>query len=409
MEFLREVAMSADYDFIDSARRKTAQEKFDRGIQCILKCQIVVNGKLTVWCAQHDEVDYRPRPARSFELVSLSGAESAGILHLLMSLDRPGPEVIRAVKSGAEWFKSAQLAGIRQVIVNGDKRIIQDPNAPPLWARFYEIESNRPIFSGRDGVKKYDIAEIESERRNGYAWYGAWGERVAGSYAKWKRNWLASNAAATNTVRLVIVGDSTVCNYPDDQPTRGWGQFIQGFFNESVRVVNLAKSGGSTKTFIDEGLWQKALNERPNFVLIQFGHNDSHGSGRPEPTDADTSFKEYLRRYIDDSRAIGATPLLVTPMCRRTFGPDGKLNDALRPYANAMKEVAAEKKVGVIDLHSTSGELFQKLGEAGSAELANKAGDRTHFNEKGARAMAELVMKELPTAEPSLRVLLKNR
>ena len=96
-------------------------------------------------------------------------------------------------------------------------------------------------------------------------------------------------------------------------------------------------------------------------------------------------------------------------MCRRTFGPDGKLNDALRPYANAMKEVAAEKKVGVIDLHSTSGELFQKLGEAGSAELANKAGDRTHFNEKGARAMAELVMKELPTAEPSLRVLLKNR
>ena len=380
---------------VDSTRRKTAQEKFDRGIRCILNCQIVVNGKLTVWCAQHDEVDYRPRPARSFELVSLSGAESAGILHLLMSLDRPGPEVIRAVKSGAEWFKSAQLAGIRQVIVNGDKRIIQDPNAPPLWARFYEIESNRPIFSGRDGVKKYDIAEIESERRNGYAWYGAWGERVAGSYAKWKRNWLASNAAATNTVRLVIVGDSTVCNYPDDQPTRGWGQFIQGFFNESVRVVNLAKSGGSTKTFIDEGLWQKALNERPNFVLIQFGHNDSHGSGRPESTDADTSFKEYLRRYIDDSRAIGATPLLVTPMCRRTFGPDGKLNDALRPYANAMKEVAAEKKVGVIDLHSTSGELFQKLGEAGSAELANKAGDRTHFNEKGARAMAELVMKEL--------------
>ena len=135
MEFLREVAMSADYDFIDSARRKTAQEKFDRGIQCILKCQIVVNGKLTVWCAQHDEVDYRPRPARSFELVSLSGAESAGILQLLMSLDRPGPEVIRAVKAGAEWFKSAQLAGIRQMIVNGDKRIIQDTNAPSLWAR----------------------------------------------------------------------------------------------------------------------------------------------------------------------------------------------------------------------------------------------------------------------------------
>jgi len=256
MEFLREMATSAEYDFVDSTRRKTAQEEFDNGIQCILKCQILVNGKLTVWCAQHDEVDYRPRPARSFELVSLSGAESAGILQLLMSLNQPGPEVIRAVNAGAEWFESAKLAGIRQRIVDGDKRIVQDPNAPPLWARFYEIESNRSIFSGRDGVKKYDIAGIESERRNGYAWYGAWGEQVAVSYANWKPKWAETNTtAATWSIPLVIVGDSTVCNYPDSEPTRGWGQFIQGFFNESVRVVNLAKSGRSTRTFIDEGLW----------------------------------------------------------------------------------------------------------------------------------------------------------
>ena len=94
-------------------------------------------------------------------------------------------------------------------------------------------------------------------------------------------------------------------------------------------------------------------------------------------------------------------------MCRRIFSQDGKLDDALGRYANAMKEVAAEKKVGVIDLHTTSGELFRKLGDAGSTELANKAGDQTHFNEKGARAMAGLVMKELPAVEPSLRALLK--
>jgi lysophospholipase L1-like esterase len=269
-----------------------------------------------------------------------------------------------------------------------------------------KIESNRPIFSGRDGVKKYDIAGIESERRNGYAWYGAWGEQVVVSYASWKQKW-AATTAATRTIRLVIVGDSTVCNYPDNEPTRGWGQFIQGFFNESVRVVNLAKSGRSTKTFLEEGLWQKALDEKPAFVLIQFGHNDSHGPDRPESTDAATSYKAYLRRYVDDARAIGATSILVTPMCRRVFRPDGKLDDALSPYANAMKEVAAENKVGVIDLHKTSGELFQKLGEAGSAELANKPGDRTHFNEKGARAMAELVMSELPGLIPSLRPYLK--
>ena len=99
-------------------------------------------------------------------------------------------------------------------------------------------------------------------------------------------------------------------------------------------------------------------------MVIQFGHNDSHGSGRPESTDAATSYKEYLRRYVDDARAIGGTPLLVTPMCRRIFGPDGQLDDALGSYANAMKEVATEKKVGVIDLHTTSGELFSEAGRS---------------------------------------------
>ena len=145
-----------------------------------------VKGKATVWCAQHDAVTLEPRPARTYELVSLSGSESAGLLLLLMSLDDPSPEAARAVHAGARWFESAKLAGIRQVVVDGDKRIVADPAAPPLWARFYEIGTNRPIFSGRDGVLKSSIAEIEAERRNGYAWYGAWGEAVARRYAAWR-------------------------------------------------------------------------------------------------------------------------------------------------------------------------------------------------------------------------------
>ncbi len=188
MEFLREVAAQQDYDFVDAGRRKSAKAGFDRGIQCILKCQIRVNGKLTVWCAQHDEIDYSPRPGRTYELVSLSGGESAGILHLLMSIENPGPEIIRAVEAGVRWFESVKLTGIRQTYVNGDKVIIKDPNAPPMWARFYEIGTNRPIFSGRDGVKKYDMSEIEAERRNDYAWYGYWGLFVAEDHAKWKIN-----------------------------------------------------------------------------------------------------------------------------------------------------------------------------------------------------------------------------
>jgi pectate lyase len=190
MELLREVAASADYEFVDVDRRKSAKASFDRGIQCILRCQIIVKGKPTVWCAQHDEWDYSPRPGRTYELVSLSGAESADILRLLMSLEQPNPGIIRAVKAGAEWFESVKLTGIRQQRLNGDKVIVKDPNAPPLWARFYEIETNRPIFSGRDGVKKYNLAEIEAERRRGYAWYGQGGESVAEDYAKWRKKWL---------------------------------------------------------------------------------------------------------------------------------------------------------------------------------------------------------------------------
>jgi len=188
---------------VDGARRQAARESFDRGIQCILKCQIVVNGKRTVWCAQHDEVDYRPRPARSYELASLSGGESAGVLQLLMSLDRPSPEVSCAIQAGAAWFEAAKLAGIRVERVNGDRRVVADPGAPPLWARFYEIETGRPFFCGRDGVKKYALAEIESERRNHYSWYGEWGRTVAGDYAQWKERWLSPSSGATNrTVRL---------------------------------------------------------------------------------------------------------------------------------------------------------------------------------------------------------------
>lgn len=190
LELLREVASSPDFDFVDPARRASAQQAFDRGIACILKCQIRVNGKMTVWCAQHDEKDLSPRPARSYELASLSGAESAGILRLLMSLERPNADVIRAVEAGATWFVSAKITGLRQAREGLDKVMVPDPNAPPLWARFYEIETGRPLFSGRDGVPKYQFSEIEAERRNGYAWYGTWGDQVTADYAKWTKKWL---------------------------------------------------------------------------------------------------------------------------------------------------------------------------------------------------------------------------
>lgn len=203
LEFLREVGTGDGYAFIDADRRKEAAAAFERGIACILKCQITVGGRLTAWCAQHDEVDYRPRPGRAFELATLSGAESVGITRLLMSLDRPSPEVIRAVEGAAAWLKSAELTGILVTSVKDEKGpkginrvVVNDSSAPPRWARFYAIETNRPVFSDRDGVPRTTLAEIGYERRNGYAWYGTWPQKLLEvEYPAWRKRAGVENGA----------------------------------------------------------------------------------------------------------------------------------------------------------------------------------------------------------------------
>ncbi len=195
MEFLRDVPIRDRQGFVDDSRRKRAKAAFDRGIECILKCQIKVRGSLTAWCAQHDEIDYRPRPARAFELASLSGSESVGITRLLMSLDDPSPEVIRAVEAAVAWFERSKLVGLRVDVVPDPKApkgmnkvVVEDRSAPALWARFYDLESNRPLFADRDGLPKTRLSELGYERRNGYAWYGTWPQRLLeNDYPAWKK------------------------------------------------------------------------------------------------------------------------------------------------------------------------------------------------------------------------------
>ena len=182
MRLLRDVAQSRHYyAFVDPPQRTRAAAAIEKGLDVILKTQIEVDGKLTVWCAQHDRHDLSPQHARSYELPSLSGAESVGILRYLMEIEEPSPEVIRAIKSAVEWLERVKLTGVRMIdkedpsLPGGyDRIVVSDPSAPPLWARFYEIGTNRPIFVGRDGIVRYDLAEIEHERRVGYRWLGSW-------------------------------------------------------------------------------------------------------------------------------------------------------------------------------------------------------------------------------------------
>jgi PelA/Pel-15E family pectate lyase len=178
LKLLQDIARKKTaFAFVDEARRAHAESAVAKGIECILETQVVVRGKRTVWCAQHDEITLAAAPARTFEPVSLSGLESIGIVRFLMDVERPDARVVEAIKSAVAWFRSAQLDGIRWIETEAgatqgyDHVVVADRNAPPLWARFYEIETNRPIFSGRDRVIRYKVSEIEAERRNGYRWY----------------------------------------------------------------------------------------------------------------------------------------------------------------------------------------------------------------------------------------------
>ena len=185
LEFLREAVSDKRYDFIGGERREAAAKAFELGLDCILKCQVVRDGKPSVWCAQHDEVTLKPAMARSYELESLSGSESAGILRFLMSIEKPSPAIIASVKAGVEWFANSKVAGLKIEKIDGVRTAVPDPGASAMWARFYDLETNRPFFCDRDGVKKWNYNEIGKERRNGYAWFGNWGESVAKYHVKW--------------------------------------------------------------------------------------------------------------------------------------------------------------------------------------------------------------------------------
>ena len=215
---------------------------------------------------------------------------------------------------------------------------------------------------------------------------------------------LATSVSLANEgdVLIVLVGDSTVADWSKEKPARGWGQALPPLLASNVKVINLAVCGASTKSFPKTGNWQRALDYKPKFMLIQFGHNDSHSPSLPEATRADEEYTANLERYISEARAAGIFPVLVTPMHRRMFDPQGKPTEELKPYAEAMRRVAKLHQVPLIDLYESSGVLLSRLGEAGSTSLTVSDKDRTHFTEEGANVMAKQVIQGMRTANPEL-------
>lgn len=175
--------------------RVRARKAFDKGVDCILKTQIVVKGKPAVWCAQHDENTLLPAKARSYELPSFSGAESTGIILLLMEIPDPSPAITNSVRGAVEWLDSHRIKNTRwENFTNKDglrdRRIIKDPKSGDMWARFYDLDTEEPFVCDRDGIKKKTIEEIGYERRTGYSWYTNDPQKVIDLYPAWKLKWI---------------------------------------------------------------------------------------------------------------------------------------------------------------------------------------------------------------------------
>ncbi len=195
LNLLMDVAEGKDeMQFAGPAMRSDAANAVRKGVECILACQVRRDGVLTAWCAQHDESTLAPAPARAFELISLSGSETVGIVRFLMRIPQPDAQVVSAVQSAVTWLDRVRLRGLSLETVDdpsveGGKNdiVAADAGASPLWARFYDIESDLPFVADRDTVKRYALEDLSPERRNNYGWFGDWPQTLlTRHYPKWQ-------------------------------------------------------------------------------------------------------------------------------------------------------------------------------------------------------------------------------
>jgi len=225
-------------------------------------------------------------------------------------------------------------------------------------------------------------------------------------------------APAARTITLYLIGDSTMANKQviPAGAERGWGQMLSAYFRDRVRVDNRALDGRSSKSFYDEGRWADILKHLApgDWVIIQFGHNDEKKADPTRFTEPFGEFQRNLTRYVRDTQARGAHPILATPVVRRAFDAQGQLQESHGDYPRAMRELARELNVPLLDLNARSAELVQALGDERSRRLymwvekgefpgvAEDKQDNTHFNAFGASRMCDLAVTEIIQAAPEL-------
>ena len=291
---LKEISEQTDYYSIKPSKEIVEKTKkaYDKGIDCILKTQYKQNGILTAWCAQHDEITLAPANARAFELASLSGFESAKIVLLLMSIEKPSPEIITAVKSAQAWFEKTKITNLEEKRVLNDagkiidKKMIPTTNAAPIWARFMDLETNEPFFCDRDGIRKKSLDQIGSERRNGYSWYSDAPKEVLKKYPEWAiKNGVkvgSKDTPAKKNDKVVLTvaqdgsGDFTkIQDAIYASPAFPYEKVVinikNGVYNEKVRVPEW----NTNLTLIGESKENTIITFDDNFKKINLGRNST--------------------------------------------------------------------------------------------------------------------------------------
>lgn len=205
----------------------------------------------------------------------------------------------------------------------------------------------------------------------------------------------------SHKTRIVLVGDSTVTDHA------GWGAGFARLAGPDVEVINTAVGGRSSKSFRDEGKWDKAVALKGDYMLIQFGHNDQPGKGPERETDPNTTYKDNMKRYVTEAKAAGFKPIIVTSLVRRKFGPDGKFKSDLIPYVTAAKAAAEETHTPILDLHALSLARCDELGKEKCEALSplDKEGkvDTTHLKDNFGDIIGELVVQGLKEVAPELK------
>jgi len=188
LELLQSVGEGKDaFAFVPESVRARARASVAKGIECILATQITENGRRTVWAQQHDALDLHPVAGRNYEPAAQCASESAAMVVFLMRLPQPNQAVVNAVRAAVAWFRKTEIYGKAYGRGADGRRLTSADGAGPIWARFYEIGTNRPIFGDRDKSLHDDVNELSAERRNGYSWYNAAPQEALAQYAEWSK------------------------------------------------------------------------------------------------------------------------------------------------------------------------------------------------------------------------------